>query len=86
MRLLKRVKVVNPKLKFYARANTNEQALRLYEEGADLVILPKVLESNFLLEKISLFDDDHDENLSRLKSAYVSYLKSKVDKENNLRK
>jgi len=90
MRLLTKVKSINPKLKFYARANTNEQALKLYEMGADLVILPKVLESNFLLEKISIFNDEIDnnkvENASFIKGAYVSYLKREVEQEKKKRK
>ncbi len=90
MRLLTKVKSINPKLKFYARANTNEQALKLYEMGADLVILPKVLESNFLLEKISIFNDEVDnnkvENASFIRGAYVSYLKREVEQEKKKRK
>jgi len=89
MRLLTKVKSINPKLKFYARANTNEQALKLYEMGADLVILPKVLESNFLLEKISIFNDEEDkavDNASFIKGAYVSYLKREVEQEKRKKK
>jgi len=85
MRFLTKVKSINPNLRFYAIAHTNEQALKLYEEGADLVILPKVLESNFLLEKINIFNDKL-ENTSFIKGAYVSYLKGEVEQPKKKKK
>jgi len=77
MRLLKRVKLINPKIEFYSLANTNDQALKLYEQGADLVILPKTLESNFLIEKIDIFNTSG--KTSYMKGAVIDYLKR--DKE-----
>lgn len=86
MRFVKTAKTINPKLIIYTRAENKEEALHLYEEKADLVILPKVLESNFLLEKINILVIDGPDNLPTYKSAYISYLKRDVEEKNNKKK
>lgn len=75
IRFLKTGKTINPKLIVYCRAENKDQVLKLYEHGADLVILPKVLESNFLLEKINVLISKGSDNLSSYKSPYIDYLK-----------
>lgn len=86
MRFLKVAKNINPNLIIYTRAKTNEQALKLYEEGADLVLIPKVLESNHLLERINVLIQEGPDNLSFYKSAYLSYLRKDVENKKNKNK
>ncbi|MDD3177941.1 MAG: cation:proton antiporter [Candidatus ainarchaeum sp.] len=89
MRFLKIAKNINPNIIIYTRAKTNEHALKLYEEGSDLVIIPKVLESNYLLERINVLIQEGPDNLSFYKSAYLSYLRKDVEdklKNNSFKK
>ncbi|MFA7708789.1 MAG: cation:proton antiporter family protein, partial [archaeon] len=75
IRFLKTAKTINPRLPIYVRAKTKKEALQLYELGADLVILPHVLESNYLLQKVYSFVKDGPERNKALRSEYLSYLK-----------
>jgi hypothetical protein len=54
--------------------------LNLYQEGADLVIIPKVLESNFLLEKINVLIQKGPDRFAGYKSVYIDYLKRDIKK------
>ncbi len=78
IRFVNIVKSKNPNLKIYSRAKTKSQAVKLYQIGVDLVILPSVLESNYLLDKIYNFIRYGSESVSSLKSAYLSYLEKDV--------
>jgi monovalent cation:H+ antiporter-2, CPA2 family len=75
---IKQAKKQNPKLIIYVRAHTNEEAYKLYLLGADLVILPHVLESNYLLDKVySLLKEGPDDSKA-LRSQYLNYLKKEL--------
>jgi len=63
--LIHKVKSVNKKARVMVTANTVEDALKLYEHGADYVILPHFLGgehvaemiTNLRLKKIKLYDE-----------------------------
>jgi len=76
IRFLKKAKIINPKLIVYVRAKNKFEALKLYEENADLVIIPKFLESNFILERINALVQDGSDKFSFYKSTYINYLKN----------
>ena len=61
------------------RAKNKFEALKLYEENADLVIIPKFLESNFILERINALVQEGSDKFSFYKSAYISYLKNDLE-------
>ena len=75
IRFLKTAKTINPELPIYVRAHTKKEAVKLYELGADLVILPHVLESNYLLEMACDFIREGPKHNKALRSEYLSYLK-----------
>ncbi|MBU0469881.1 MAG: cation:proton antiporter [Nanoarchaeota archaeon] len=74
--LLKKVRAVNKKAKLFLNANTIEEALKLYDNGADYVILPHFLggehASNLItdirMKKIKLFEE---------KKTHISVLKER---------
>jgi Kef-type K+ transport system membrane component KefB len=80
IRFLKKAKNINPDIIIYTRAANKKEALNLYQEGADLVIIPKVLESNFLLEKINVLIQKGPDRFAGYKSVYIDYLKRDIKK------
>ncbi|HRT02408.1 MAG TPA: cation:proton antiporter [Candidatus Diapherotrites archaeon] len=83
IKFLKTAKKINPKIKIYARANTEKEALKLYENGADFVIMPHILETNLLLEKITNLITKHEKESQFSKEMYINYLKEKIEEKNN---
>jgi len=85
MQFIKTIKKINSKVPIFTVANRKEQVIELYNEGADLVITPKVLESNLLLEKIGEYMFSKKDVLN-YKFEYLAYLKreEEIDKRSNL--
>lgn len=79
-RFIKNVKKANSDLPIFARAHTRKEAYKLYELGAELVIIPKVLESNYLLEKTYDFMLNQNTKSTALRSKYLEYLKKEATK------
>ena len=79
-RFIKNVKKANSGLPIFARAHTRKEAYKLYELGAELVIIPKVLESNYLLEKTYDFMLNQNTKSTALRSKYLDYLKKEAAK------
>jgi monovalent cation:H+ antiporter-2, CPA2 family len=79
-RFIKNVKKTNSGLPIFARAHTRKEAYKLYELGAELVIIPKVLESNYLLEKTYDFMLNQNTKSTALRSKYLEYLKKEAAK------
>jgi CPA2 family monovalent cation:H+ antiporter-2 len=82
VRFIKTAKSINPNMKVYTRAKNKKEASQLYKLGADLVILPQVLESNYLLEKINIYLKYGHKKVSSLKSVYLSYLEKDIKDQN----
>ncbi|HOW29902.1 MAG TPA: cation:proton antiporter [archaeon] len=82
-RFIKNVRKENNKVPIFARAHTKKEAYKLYELGAEIVILPKVLESNYLLEKTYDFLKNGLESNNALRSRYMEYLKKEMVKEHH---
>lgn len=78
----------NPNIIIYTRANTKSEALKQYEQGSDFVLIPKVMESNFLLDKINNFVKlPSATSLKSYRTMYIDYLKKDlIDSKNELKK
>ncbi len=77
-------KKVNPKIVIFGRAHYYRDALRLYDEGIDFVVLPLVIGSNVFLEKIAEFlEEGKTSSLESFKDEFITYLKEKVEEEHN---
>lgn len=80
--LLTYAKEANPKLTVFIRAHYFMDAVKLYEAGADYVILPDILASNALLKTTHQFlETKKTRFLSVLKDEYMKYLKEKAEEE-----
>ncbi|MFH0906100.1 MAG: cation:proton antiporter [archaeon] len=76
VRFLKTAKELHPTQIIFTRAKTKKEAIRLYDLGSDYVIIPEVLESNYIIEKINTFLKGGFESVRGLKSIYLGYLKN----------
>lgn len=76
--ILSKLKRENPEATVFVRGHHNDAALRLYEEGADFVILPEILAGNMLLKRISEFLEKGKKHTSSLQDEYLRYLKEKM--------
>ena len=87
IQFIKTIKKMNPKVPIFTIANRKDQVLELYNEGADLVVTPKVLEANLLLEKIGNYMFAKKDVLN-YKSEYIAYLKreEELEKRSNFHK
>ena len=85
IQFIKTVKRINSKVPIFTTANRKDQVLKLYEEGADLVVTPKVLEANFLIEKIDSYVYSKKETLN-YKFEYIAYLKREAELEKKKKK
>ncbi|MDO8537712.1 MAG: cation:proton antiporter [archaeon] len=74
--VIKKVKEFNPSVVVFGRARKHEDALRLYNAGADYVIMPEVIAGNEFVKNISYYlETGKSKDLDNLKSIYLSYLK-----------
>ena len=73
--LIKRVKNINPKVVVFVTADKIDEAIELYDQGADYVLLPKVItgELGFNLAKRVLDDKIH---IKTVKREQIKHLKS----------
>ncbi|MFH1586466.1 MAG: cation:proton antiporter, partial [Candidatus Diapherotrites archaeon] len=77
-------KKVNPKIVIFGRAHYYRDALTLYEEGVDFVVMPLVIGSNVFLEKVADFlEKGNLSSLESFKDEFIIYLKEKVEEEHN---
>jgi CPA2 family monovalent cation:H+ antiporter-2 len=80
VRLIQRIqKVCGNKVVVFSRAHSFEDALKMYEAGAESVILPQVLGSNECLKQIKTFLESGKTISSKLKNEYIKYLKEKIN-------
>ena len=80
--MLEEAKKVNPDMHVFARASRYKDALRLYEKGADFVIIPKVVATNVLLKTMYNFlETGKISEVAKLKDEYLQYLREKAKEE-----
>jgi len=72
--LIKKVKSLNKKVPMFVSANRISEALKLYEKGADYVILPQVISGQKSFELIKRLSRNY--NLKKLKKEHIKYLNS----------
>ncbi len=72
----------NPKLVVFARAHYYRNALRLYQNNVDFVVLPHVIGANVFLEKVAEFlETGKLYHVSNLKSEFIKFLEEKSAEE-----
>jgi len=80
--LIQKAKKANPKIIAIVRARNFSDALSLYKNGADYVLLPEVIGSNVLLKHLADFLETGKRNkISNLQSEFVNYLREKTQEE-----
>ena len=80
--LIRYAKEKNPKLVAFGRASFYTDALKLYEHGADYVVMPKVVSSNVLLKAVVNFlDTGKPMELDAIGIEYLDYIRDKAKEE-----
>ncbi len=80
--LVKKAKELNSKIIVFARAHYFSEALELYRNGADFVIMPQVIGGNYCLKVICDFlETGKLEETNHLRGEFFSYLKEKAGEE-----
>ncbi len=77
--LVQYARKMNRDIAIIARAHYYNEALELYNKGADLVIMPEIISSNVFLQNISNFLESGKRNaLTRMQDEYIEFLKEKA--------
>jgi len=79
--VIQKVKKANKNAVVFSRAHTFDDALRMYDAGAESVILPQVLGANECLKQIQTFLESKRTISSKLRNEYVNYLREKIQQE-----
>jgi len=82
--LSKKARNLNPNITIFSRAKSKEAALKLYEAGADYVILPDIIGSNVFIRNIMHFlETGKTLDIQNYKEEFIQYLKEETEKEEN---
>ncbi len=82
VKLVERVKRLNPQVTVFARAKRNSDALSLYRAKADFVVLPEVIGGNVFIKNVANFlETGKVFNIANLETEYMRYLEEMVSKE-----
>ncbi|MFH1895255.1 MAG: cation:proton antiporter [archaeon] len=82
--LVKKAKGFNPEISIFARAKTKRDALELYENQVDFVIIPDIIGGNVFIKNISVFlETGKVLNISNFREEFVNYLKEETKDEKN---
>ncbi len=73
--LIKKIKKLNPKALIFVTARRISEALKLYDKGADYVIIPQVIGGQRGFELIQKMEKDKSE-LKKLKQMHIKFLNS----------
>lgn len=85
LKLLRLAKARNSKIAVFARARLYEDALKLYEEGADFVVMPEVLGSNVFLRNVLVYLESRSKSpFGLLRQEQMRLLKERVHKYKDL--
>jgi CPA2 family monovalent cation:H+ antiporter-2 len=85
LNLVKKARQQNKKAKIFCRAHYFSEALEFYENGADLVIMPQVIGSNYCLKAIADYlETGKLEKENHLQNEYLAYLKEKAIAEREI--
>ncbi len=80
--LMRKAKKANPAIVAIARAGNFSNALDLYKNGADYVLLPEVVGSNILLKHLADFlETGQTCKISNLEDEFLNYLREKTKEE-----
>ncbi|RLG21652.1 hypothetical protein DRN74_01990 [Candidatus Micrarchaeota archaeon] len=75
--LIKRIKKLNPKVAFLARANFTDDAIDLYKAGADMVIMPDIVAGQRMAEYIRLLHRN-PQKIQEIKKRHLEYLRKEI--------
>src|SRR3989338_7026341 len=77
--LVQHARKINRDIAIIARAHYYDEALELYNKGADLVIMPEIISSNVFLQNISKFLESGKRGaLTHMQDEYIEFLKEKA--------
>ena len=77
----------HPEVPIFARAHMFKDALRLYEAGADYVVMPQIVGSNVFVRKVFEFLEGNTvKEMSNYREEFMKYLSEKVLDEQRLKK
>ncbi len=77
--VVRKVKKINPEIVAIAKAKNFKDALKLYKNEADYVVLPEIIGSNILLKHLAYFlETGHRNRISNLQDEFITYLKEKT--------
>ncbi len=75
--IIKKVKEINKDVKFIARANFADDAIDLYNAGADMVIMPEIVAGQRMAEYIRILHKN-PRIMKNIKKRHIEYLKKEM--------
>ena len=79
---LERVKLMNPKIKVIMTSSDVKDAIKLYNLGADFVIIPKLISAERISNYMKTIVEEGDESiLDKLRNQEIKFLERKVEEE-----
>ncbi len=85
LKIIKYARTESPDLLIFAKAHYYSDALKLYQNGADWVVLPQILSSNLTLKSIGSYIETGKKNeFVNFKDEFVNYLKEKAKEETDM--
>lgn len=82
--LAEKARQMNPEIVVFARAKNKKDALALYENKVDFVVITDIIGGNvFVKNVVSFLDTGKVYNISNYKDEFIKYLKEETQKEEN---
>lgn len=77
LKIIRHMKEICPHARIIVTAESPESALKMYEEGADFVILPRIVSAKNILEMVNLVMRVHAEDMKTMVDHEIQQLKSR---------
>ncbi|MBU1120379.1 MAG: cation:proton antiporter [archaeon] len=82
--LAEKARQMNPNIVIFARAKNKRDALALYDNKVDFVVITDIIGSNvFIKNVVSFLETGKVYNISNYKDEFIKYLKEETEKEEN---
>lgn len=79
LKIIKHIREICPHARVVVTAESPASALKMYEEGADYVFIPRILAAKNLIEMVSMINRVHEEDLKAFIQGEIQSLKARQE-------
>lgn len=79
LKIIRHIREICPHARVVVTAESPASALKMYEEGADYVFIPRILAARNLIEMVNMINRVHDEDLKNFIHAEIASLKARQE-------